>query len=179
MLLRSVPAGVVTDLEAGLLRILSDVQKAVHDYPKMKEKLDRVVDEANKAFPEVLHLETIEEDKAFLTWLGAGHFTFLGYRDYDLVKEDDQDVLRVVSGSGLGILRETSSTNVSESFATMPPEMRKVAHDPELLVLTKANSRATVHRPGYLDYVGIKRFNAKRPSRGRASVSRPLYFDSL
>ena len=28
-------------------------------------------------------------------------------------------------------------------------------------MLTKANSRATVHRPGYLDYVGVKRFDAK------------------
>jgi glutamate dehydrogenase len=28
------------------------------------------------------------------------------------------------------------------------------------LVLTKANSRATVHRPGYLDYVGVKRFDS-------------------
>jgi glutamate dehydrogenase len=150
----------LSDLEAGLWRILTDVEKAVHDYSKMKAKLDRVVDAINKAFPEALDLESIKEDKAFLTWLGAGHFTFLGYRDYDLVQEDNQDVLRVVSGSGLGILRETSSTNVSESFAAMPPEMRKVARAPELLVLTKANSRATVHRPGYLDYVGIKRFDA-------------------
>ena len=29
-----------------------------------------------------------------------------------------------------------------------------------LLVLTKANSRATVHRPSYLDYVGVKTFDA-------------------
>jgi hypothetical protein len=28
-------------------------------------------------------------------------------------------------------------------------------------VLSKANTRATVHRPGYLDYVGVKRFDAK------------------
>ena len=29
-----------------------------------------------------------------------------------------------------------------------------------LLVLTKANSRSTVHRPAYLDYVGVKTFDA-------------------
>ena len=27
-------------------------------------------------------------------------------------------------------------------------------------MLTKANARATVHRPGYLDYIGVKRFDA-------------------
>ena len=31
---------------------------------------------------------------------------------------------------------------------------------PDLLIVTKANARSTVHRPGYLDYVGIKRFDA-------------------
>src|SRR5438128_604788 len=69
-------------------------------------------------------------------------------------------VLRIVPGSGLGILRERGET-VSASFATLPPEARKRARVKELLVLTKANARSTVHRPGQLDYVGVKHFNAK------------------
>ena len=35
--------------------------------------------------------------------------------------------------------------------------MRRLARAKTLLNLTKANSRATVHRPAYLDYVGGKR----------------------
>ncbi|MGQ0544783.1 MAG: NAD-glutamate dehydrogenase, partial [Betaproteobacteria bacterium] len=31
----------------------------------------------------------------------------------------------------------------------------------DLVVLTKSNSRSTVHRPGYLDYVGIKRYDER------------------
>src|SRR5207247_689355 len=88
------------------------------------------------------------------------HFTFLGCRGYELDTVDGEDVLRIVPGSGLGILRERGAT-VSASFATLPPEARKRARVKELLVLTKANARATVHRPGQLDYVGIKRFNDK------------------
>ena len=149
------------ELEAGILRILGDVRKAVEDYPKMRESMSRLVVEGMKPYPETLDLATIEEDKALLAWLADGHFILLGYRNYDLVKEDEEDVLRVVPGSGLGILRETSQTKVSKSFATVTPEVRKLARAPELLVLTKANSRATVHRPGYLDYVGVKRFDAK------------------
>ena len=38
--------------------------------------------------------------------------------------------------------------------------MRALAREPILLILTKANSRSTVHRPAYLDYVGVKRFDA-------------------
>ena len=36
---------------------------------------------------------------------------------------------------------------------------RRKAREKTLLVLAKANSRATVHRPAYLDYVGVKTFD--------------------
>ena len=46
------------------------------------------------------------------------------------------------------------------SFAALPPEVRAYARRPELLVITKSTSRSTVHRPGFLDYVAVKRFDA-------------------
>ena len=63
-------------------------------------------------------------------------------------------------GSGLGILRESGSPPISLSFAELPPEVRRRAREKNLLNLTKANSRATVHRPSNLDYVGVKRFDS-------------------
>jgi len=74
-----------------------------------------------------------------------------------MLSEEGEDVLRAVPGSGLGILREKEGT--SASFAVLPPEVRRRAREKHLLNLTKANSRATVHRPVYLDYVGVKRFD--------------------
>jgi glutamate dehydrogenase len=150
----------LNDLEAGIVRVLDDVRKAVADYANMKASLNRVVAEP---CPVGLDPATVEEEKAFLRWLAEGHFTFLGYRVYDLIQEGDEDVLRSVPGSGLGILRETGLTaaHASKGFTAMPPQMRKLASAAELLVLTKANSRATVHRPAYLDYVGVKRFDSK------------------
>jgi glutamate dehydrogenase len=155
---RQTDPGKLVELETGILRILGDVRKAVEDYPKMAERMHRLIAESG---PEALDPATVEEGKALLAWLADGHFIYLGYRVYDLVKENDEDVLRVVQGSGLGILRETSRIKVSKSFGTITPEARKLARVPKLLVLTKANSRATVHRPGYLDYVGVKRFDAE------------------
>ena len=89
-----------------------------------------------------------------------GHFTFLGYREYDVLTEEGEDVLRAVSGSGLGILRAADERPISVSFSQLPPDVRRLARTKSLLTLTKANSRATVHRPSYLDYVGVKRFDA-------------------
>jgi glutamate dehydrogenase len=153
--------GKLAELEAGISRILGDVHRAVEDYPGMKEHMNRLVAEIRRPYPEGLIPEVVDEDKAFLKWLADQHFIFLGYRDYDLVQEGGEDILRVVPSSGLGILRETPQTKISKSFATVTPEAKSLARAPDLLILTKANSRSTVHRQGYLDYIGVKRLDAK------------------
>src|SRR5882762_5564623 len=142
----------LAELEAGIARVLADVRAAVEDWKPMQARMAEIVKR--------LSPDRHGEERAFLAWLLEDHFTFLGCRGYDLATVKGEDVLRIVPGSGLGILRERGET-VSASFATLPPEARKRARVKELLVLTKANARATVHRPGQLDYVGIKRFNDK------------------
>ena len=146
------------EIGAGLQRVLADVAVSVADWKPMQQRLRALIDEIGAAKPPV-DAEEAREAHAFLSWLLDKHITLLGYRDYDLVSENGEDVLRIVRGSGLGILREREGTTVSTSFATLPPETRARARKPEILVLSKANSRATVHRPGYLDYVGVKRFD--------------------
>ncbi len=149
------------ELEEGIVRVLADVRAAVEDWKPMQEKLHALIAEL-KDSPPPLAPEEVGEARMFLEWLLDHHFTLLGYRDYDLVVREQEDALRIVPGSGLGILRERpGATTVSASFATLPPEARARARVPELLVLSKANSRSTVHRPGYLDYVGVKRIDAQ------------------
>ncbi len=148
------------DIEQGLLRVLADVAAAVADWKPMQQRLRELIDELGAGKPP-LDAEEVREAHAFLAWLLDNHMTLLGYRDYELVSENGEDVLRIVRGSGLGILREREGTTVSTSFATLPPETRARARQPEILVLSKANTRATVHRPGYLDYVGVKRFDGQ------------------
>src|SRR5205823_3116729 len=82
------------------------------------------------------------------------------YRCHDLVTINGADALKIVPDSSLGILRESRSKDVATSFAALPPEVKAYARRPELLVVTKSTSRSTVHRPGYLDYIAVKRFNA-------------------
>ncbi|HEY4139030.1 MAG TPA: NAD-glutamate dehydrogenase, partial [Casimicrobiaceae bacterium] len=111
--------------------------------------------------PPPLPLDENAEGVAFINWLADNHFSFLGYRCHDLVTAEGQDALQVVPGSSLGILREARSKDVGTRFAALPPEVRAYARRPELLIITKSTSRSTVHRPGFLDYVAIKRFNAR------------------
>lgn len=145
-------------LAADLTRVLGDVRLAVTDWQKMQQRVLDIVTQLEKQAPPV-SAEELSEDLAFLRWLADGHFTFLGHRSHDLVAQDNEDTLRTVPGSGLGILRE-SVKDPGVAFAALPAKVRALARLPQLLVITKSTSRSTVHRPGYLDYIGIKRFDA-------------------
>jgi glutamate dehydrogenase len=155
---RVVSPAELTTLANDLLRVLTDVRRAVEDWQKMLAQVDTVLDEIERSRLPV-PAEEIEEGRAFLEWLADNHFTLLGYRCYDLVQIEDADALQVVPASGLGILRETDSLTEVARTSILPPNLREFARQPRLVYITKANSRSTVHRPGYLDYVAVKRFN--------------------
>jgi len=148
-------------LEQGLRRSLADVRAAVHDWPLMRTRMHETAEAYRRTPPRSLAAAEVAEGLALLDWLSAERFTFLGCRDYDLAQEDGVAALRIVPGSGLGILRDDRRDAASASFATLPVTVKEHARRPELLLLTKSNSRATVHRPAYTDYVGVKRFNER------------------
>ncbi len=150
-------------LHDDIVRVLTDVRVAVEDWAELRDRALELA-RALESDPPPLAKREVTEGRAFLKWLAADHFTFLGYREYDLVSADGVDALRVVDGRGLGILREhpgeAGNSGNSAAALGLPTEARRHARDRELLILTKANSRATVHRPAFLDYVGIRRFDA-------------------
>ena len=161
---RETDRGDLKQITADLLRVLSDVRETVEDWDKMRDAALRMADELPKEpVATDLREQDIEEARELLRWLAADHFTFLGYREYRL---RDDDSLAAVPGTGLGILRSDphhaadESHPVSPSFERLPADARAKAREHKLLVLTKANSRATVHRPSYLDYIGVKKFDA-------------------
>ncbi|MEU0189059.1 NAD-glutamate dehydrogenase [Streptomyces afghaniensis] len=152
-------------ITADLLRVLSDAREAVEDWGKMREAAIRLAEGLpDEPIPDDLPGPQVEEARELLRWLADDHFTFLGYREYQLRGDDS---LAAVPGTGLGILRadphhsDQESHPVSPSFERLPADARAKAREHKLLVLTKANSRSTVHRPSYLDYIGVKKFDAE------------------
>jgi glutamate dehydrogenase len=145
-------------LTRDLERVLGDVRAAVEDWKKMSGKVRDILADLERRPPPVGQAD-LAETCAFLDWLVEDHFTFLGYRCHDLVVKDGDDALQVVAGTSLGILREAPGESLSTSFSQLPPRARAYARVKDLLIVTKSNSRSTVHRPGYLDYVGLKRYD--------------------
>ncbi len=165
-------------LVADLRRVLRDVRETVEDWPKMRALAVSLSEELVDRAPAGVPAQEVEEARELLRWLSDEHFTFMGFREYVLERvtisgtaepgaeephgaggeaTEDDLVLRAVPGTGLGILR--ADEPISIGFGRLSREERLRALDPQILVLTKANTRSTVHRPAYLDYVGVRTFD--------------------
>jgi glutamate dehydrogenase len=152
-------------IAAALEHGLADVRMAVEDYQKMKAMTIGLADQlaaersADAVQTAELDAESLTEIEQFLRWLVDAHFTFLGYREYDLVQDSAGIVLRGVPGTGLGVLRHDKTSTTS--LDVLPAAARDLATNPaHRLIITKANKRATVHRPSYPDYIGLKKVSA-------------------
>jgi glutamate dehydrogenase len=149
---RETGAGVLKALQQDIRHVLADVRLAVRDWEKMRSRML----EAKSAMDSVPARggETLrQESQAFLQWLVDDHFTFLGYRQYRLADSDGKTLLTPVTQSALGVLsRKKRPGHAIE----LTPEMRRLSRSRDWLVVTKANSRSSVHRHAYLDYIGVK-----------------------
>ena len=143
---------------------LGDVRATVEDWEDMREALRRSISDLESSPPPV-EPEELDEARAFLEWIEDNHFTFLGYGAYRVEKAGSGERLAPESGTGLGLLRDADG-QASEAFSNLSPPSRGSLPGRgdrphlDLLVLTRASSRSTVHRPSYLDYVGIRQFDA-------------------
>ena len=139
-------------LEHEINKVLSDVRVGVRDWKKMRKKMLDAradIDEDLPGFDEELR----DESKALLKWMADDHFTFLGYREYRVHRRNGRVFLRPVKGTGLGLLTRDERGGRSVELS---PEMQRQTRRKDWLIITKANSRSTVHRRSYLDYVGVK-----------------------
>lgn len=91
----------------------------------------------------------------FLDWLADDHFTFLGFRAYAL----RDGIMHQVAHSGLGMLRDDGSGKVSSSYQELSPELQRELLRPEILWFSKSGRIAPVHRPMYMDFIGIQQYN--------------------
>lgn len=146
-----------TELVEGLRKVLEDVRLAVTDWPAMRAKVHEV-SRSLEAAGNAGSIPDLQQARELLSWLDNGNFTFLGYREYDLITENGEDLLQVSEDKGLGLLSRASGARRVQHLTTAG---RAKAREKRALVITKANSRSTVHRAAYLDYIGVKRFDAQ------------------
>ncbi len=158
---RETDAGTFGRFEASIEVAMRDIRAAVKDWQQMRQTALDVCAELDQN-PPPLNPTTISEGRALLEWMVNDNFTFLGYREYELVKGKEEDILKPVRKSSLGILRNPPPEAPPREGIVLASGIRRQARSKDLMVITKANSVSTVHRPAYLDYIGIKIFNGSR-----------------
>ncbi|WP_102158015.1 NAD-glutamate dehydrogenase [Zhihengliuella halotolerans] len=143
------------EIVAGVQAALADVRVSVDDWQLMRNKVQEIVAdlEAKRA---MLDVDGLEEAADLLRWLDNGHFTFLGYREYDLIRSDGEDALEIQLDSSLGLMRRSNPDSTLQQLNSLG---RAHARERSPLVITKANRRSRVDRSVYLDYIGVKSFD--------------------
>ncbi|MGH2945860.1 MAG: NAD-glutamate dehydrogenase [Solirubrobacteraceae bacterium] len=146
------------EVEGAVRGVLHTVRRVVEDFPAMTERVDDMVTVARGGtvrYPR----DEVHEVADFLEWLLKGNFILLGAREYDF----SEDVIQVVEGSGLGILREEERSAYCKPvpLSDLPPGVRERATSGDLLLVTKSNALSPVHRRERMDYVGVRRVSPK------------------
>ncbi|MFN4296482.1 MAG: NAD-glutamate dehydrogenase [Brevundimonas sp.] len=155
----------------GLTATLADVRSAVTDHGRMTALMQRCVDDLISQGPPI-DPEALEENLAFLKWLNDDHFVFLGAREYEFPRTKDgayeAEAPLSQSGDGLGVLRDPERRVLRRASepAVLTRQMKRQLNLGEPVSVAKANLRSRVHRRGYMDYVGVKRYGADGKAAG-------------
>jgi glutamate dehydrogenase len=153
-------------LRQRVLAALDDVRRVTSDWAPMRQRSLAIAAELQRGPPPVPATEA-REATALLEWMADDHFTFLGYREYRLRRGRGHDLLEAMPQTGLGLMRPDRGPPAGPP-TRLAGDIRDFARSDDLLIITKANSLATVHRATHLDYVGVKTFDA----RGRVAGER-------
>jgi glutamate dehydrogenase len=153
------------NLDDELREVLADVRKAVEDWPKMRERMAAIIALPSPPKKKAVANEDEEEVRAFLHWLDSNNFTYLGYRDIDLIQENGKLVkIEVVPDSGLGILRDPALHmfgGLRDLSDKKNPALQRHVRQQNVLVITKTKAEARVHRAVPMDAIFVRRFNDK------------------
>ncbi len=150
---KQLSAEVLNEIRATVEAVIRDVGLANHDWLQMKEQVRLIRGSTDGVLP--VDREDMEEAGALLDWISDDHFTFLAYACFDL----DGETLVLNRESLLGLFRNTEGDGccVEEVIPILGDQFSKFTG---CMVVTKSNARSRVHRPAYMDCIGVKRYDA-------------------
>jgi len=155
----------LTDEEASRLvesitRTLGDVAVSVRDFDAMRAAVGEMIGVA-KASVNQYGFEDIQESVEFLEWLLDDNFVFLGYKVYDIEEDDGALLIQSRKDTGLGVLSRNGQPAKAVPIADLPNYVSDRYFGGDLVVITKTNRHASVHRDARMEYIGVRSPNAE------------------
>ncbi len=153
-------------LRDSIVAIIRELQAVVTDYKPMCDEVFKAKSNLDFALKnKSANSAAIKESQAFLEWLSEGHFTFLGYSEFEITKEgsknDSEMVLKEITDNRKGIFAISNTKVEPLPLSKFNSGMETFYQSSDCIAFTKSSSRSRVHRGVYSDYVVAKRFNNK------------------
>ena len=148
-------------IKDNITSVLNDVRLAVRDWAAMRRHAGRLAADFDGPGPGVDAAQA-EEAADFLRWLHDDHYTFIGYRRYAFESRAGKTVANIDRDQSLGVLIK-QQIGIFEGLSDggeVPAKFNDYLKREAVLLIVKANQRATVHRRVHYDVVAIKIFDA-------------------
>lgn len=159
----TLPKETLKKIEEAVDLALNHLNFAVRDWQLMVQNIKDITQSYEDCAPQQCKKEAGQVAQ-FLDWLTQDHFTFLGLQHYCL-KDGVNNAGKLKAGFGI-LSPECLHLQRNHAFEVLPEELISLLGGEELLVVTKANARSYVHRPVWLDYIGLKLFDEKGAQNG-------------
>ncbi len=156
-------------IEAELQRVLDDIAAAVADFEPMRLRLGQCIAQLERARPEGITHEDHRESVEFLKWLWDNRFTFLGVRHYAYSRKGGKVEFEHDASSDLGILKDSARRVLKSTYSEaghLSPAVEEFMNSGEAILVAKANAKSLVHRRVYMDYLGVKTYDASGKVNG-------------
>jgi glutamate dehydrogenase len=160
----------VEDLTERLRELASDVRAATEDFAAMGARLRRHGATLREVKPD---LDPAEADEVadLIDWLLDEHVVLLGIRELDVIDADgvamtdgggDPVAVRLVAGSGLGLLADESRSRYREAvpLEKLTGTLADDVLDPALIAWSRTRRRSTVQRRVRMEHLAFGRFDA-------------------
>ena len=146
-----------------LIQVLADVRHAVDDWRPMRHRMWSLIEELETGGAVGFSADQVAQTREFLSWIHDNHFTFLGFRDYKFTGSGKSFKASIEAKSGLGVLRDPKARvfRAIGGDKSELPEVPVFMRHRDLVMVTKTQVRATVHRRVHMDAIAIKRLDAK------------------
>ncbi len=146
------------EISQNIISVLDDIYAATEDWETCLEQV-KLARKSLEKLPKMVNKRAAKEAMEFLDWVVDDHFVFLGYREYRVTSQDDEIGFCIIPETGLGILRDEIAAIPECEFLPLSKGAGSQICSKEPIVISKATSRSTIHRLGFMDYIGIKKFD--------------------
>ena len=150
----------MAELTQALESVVCEVALAVDDYQNILAKAQEAVENLSleKAATDVIK-EDREESREFIRWIADGHFTFLGYSEYEFCEKTGKRTLREIADKRLGLFKCEENKKKMLAVDDFNEGMTRHHLSTQNIAFSKSAVRSRVHRPSYSDYVVVKRYD--------------------